>query len=348
MDIEDVLKIEPYSLDRVAKRQFLNERLRHLTQHHYEHCVPYRKMMDAVGLDMSRLPEYEDLPFLPVRLFKELELCSCEKEEVVKTMTSSGTSGQKVSRIYLDRVTSAAQTKCLTRIVSDYLGTKRVPMLILDSSSVVKNRAMFSARGAGILGFSMFGNTRQYALNEEMELDVEGLKQFLLKHENETIFLFGFTFMVWQHFYKKLTALVLGGLLTMSAGSVSAASTVKLNLDDAVQMALENNRDIKSALADVDAAKWNLSNYRRQTGATLSLSSSANHGNNDFAAQYQNKVTGQADKTNYANSATVSIPLYNFSLRSGIRRIFGRKGEAVVESNIKAFDAGLQYSQKFK
>ncbi|MCR4619326.1 MAG: acyl-protein synthetase [Paludibacteraceae bacterium] len=204
MDIEDVLKIEPYSLDRVAKRQFLNERLRHLTQHHYEHCVPYRKMMDAVGLDMSRLPEYEDLPFLPVRLFKELELCSCEKEEVVKTMTSSGTSGQKVSRIYLDRVTSAAQTKCLTRIVSDYLGTKRVPMLILDSSSVVKNRAMFSARGAGILGFSMFGNTRQYALNEEMELDVEGLKQFLLKHENETIFLFGFTFMVWQHFYKKL------------------------------------------------------------------------------------------------------------------------------------------------
>lgn len=121
-----------------------------------------------------------------------------------------------------------------------------------------------------------------------------------------------------QHFYKKLTALVLGGLLTMSAGSVSAASTVKLNLDDAVQMALESNRDIKSALADVDAAKWNLSNYRRQTGVTLSLSSSANRGNDDFASQYQNKVTRQADRTNYANSATASIPLYNFSLRSGI------------------------------
>ena len=32
-------------------------------------------------------------------------------------------------------------------------------------------------------------------------------------------------------------------------------------------------------------------------------------------------------------------------LREGIRRIFARKGDAVVESNIKAFDAGLQYSQ---
>ena len=28
-------------------------------------------------------------------------------------------------------------------------------------------------------------------------------------------------------------------------------------------------------------------------------------------------------------------------LREGIRRIFGRKGEAIVEANIKAFDAGL-------
>ncbi len=32
-------------------------------------------------------------------------------------------------------------------------------------------------------------------------------------------------------------------------------------------------------------------------------------------------------------------------LREGIRRIFARKGDAVVESNIKAFDAGLQFSQ---
>ena len=35
-------------------------------------------------------------------------------------------------------------------------------------------------------------------------------------------------------------------------------------------------------------------------------------------------------------------------LREGIRRIFGRKGEAIVESNIKAFDAGLEFSQKQK
>lgn len=202
--IDELLEAGSYSLDKEAKRLYLNKRLHELTIYHYEHCDEYRKMLDAMGIDINNLPDYDALPFLPVRLFKEFELRSCAKEDVVKTMTSSGTTGQQVSKIFLDRETSSAQTKCLTRIVSNYLGTKRVPMLILDSSSVVKNRAMFSARGAGILGFSMFGSKRQYALDENMELDIEGMKTFLEEHKDETIFLFGFTFMVWQHFYKKL------------------------------------------------------------------------------------------------------------------------------------------------
>lgn len=204
MSIEEILNIEPYSLDKEAKRKMLNERLQELTRKHYEASAEYKKMFDATGLDINNLPEYDQLPFLPVRLFKEFELLSLPKDEVVKTMTSSGTTGQQKSKIFLDRTTSANQTKCLTKIVSAFLGSKRVPMLILDTSAVVKDRRMFSARGAGILGFSMFGSKRQYALDENMELDIEGMKKFLEEHQGETIFMFGFTFMIWQHFYKKL------------------------------------------------------------------------------------------------------------------------------------------------
>lgn len=204
MSIDEILNVAPYSLNKERKHKLLNDRLHYLTSYHYEHCPEYKKMMDAYGLDINNLPSYEGLPFLPVRLFKEFELRSCPKEDVVKTLTSSGTTGQEVSKIFLDRDATSNQTKCLTRIVSYFLGTKRVPMLILDSNAVIKNRNMFSARGAGILGFSMFGSKRCYALDEEMELDVEGIKTFLDEHKNETIFMFGFTFMVWQHFYKKL------------------------------------------------------------------------------------------------------------------------------------------------
>lgn len=204
MSIEEILEIEPYSLDKAQKRALLNERLRMLTKFHYDNCPEYKRMFDATGLDINNLPEYDKLPFLPVRLFKEFELKSCAKEDVIKTMTSSGTTGQAVSKIFLNRETSAMQTKALTKIVSAFLGKQRLPMLILDTSEVIKNRAMFSARGAGILGFSMFGTKRCYALDANMELDIEGIKTFLEDHKGEPIFMFGFTFMIWQHFYKKL------------------------------------------------------------------------------------------------------------------------------------------------
>ena len=48
-----------------------------------------------------------------------------------------------------------------------------------------------------------------------------------------------------------------------------------------------------------------------------------------------------------ATAAVLSI-LDADKLRAGIRRIFARKGEDVVETNIRAFDAGLQFSLKNK
>ena len=78
-------------------------------------------------------------------------------------------------------------------------------MIIIDCPSVVKNRAMFSARGAGILGFSIFGAKKIYALDDDMNLDVDGVREFLEKYKDQKILLFGFTFMIWQHFYKGIT-----------------------------------------------------------------------------------------------------------------------------------------------
>ena len=45
-------------------------------------------------------------------------------------------------------------------------------------------------------------------------------------------------------------------------------------------------------------------------------------------------------------SAGVMSILEPQNLRDGIRRIFARKGDAIVEANIKAFDAGLSLSLK--
>lgn len=204
MEYSEILKIPPYSLEKKEKTQLLSENLGDLAAFHYEKCGEYKKILDMLGIKLSQKESYEELPFLPVRLFKELELRSIPKEEVFKTMTSSGTTGQAVSKIYLDKETANNQQKTLVKIMSDFTGKGRMPMLILDSSAVLKDRKMFSARGAGILGFSILASDRAYALDENMNLDLEGIKAFLKKHQGKPILMFGFTFMIWQYFYKAL------------------------------------------------------------------------------------------------------------------------------------------------
>lgn len=212
MTFDEILSIPPYSLNIEEKGKLLTGRLIELTELHRNNCSAYKNMLKAIEFEEEKVESYKDLPFLPVRLFKDLDLKSIPDEEVVKTMTSSGTSGQAVSKIYLDRNTSSNQQKAMVKIVSEFTGSSRMPMILIDCPGVIKNRAMFSARGAGILGFSIFGSKKIYALDDDMKLDVDGLKEFLEKYRGERILLFGFTFMIWQHFYKELLRLAEEGI----------------------------------------------------------------------------------------------------------------------------------------
>lgn len=154
----------------------------------------------------------EDIPFLPVSIFKEIDLRSIPEEEVFKTITSSGTSGQRPSRIFLDGRTSSLQQQVLARIVAQELGDRRLPCIMLDTKSVLRDRRQFSARGAGILGFSVFASRTCYALDENMQLNLEEVRDFievqrqkaLDKGQEPKFMLYGFTFMIWQYFVRAL------------------------------------------------------------------------------------------------------------------------------------------------
>ena len=202
--MKEFLEKDPFGADREEKHALLSKRLCQLTRLHYTNCPEYRAMLDALGFSPDHDLPYEELPFLPVSLFKRLELRSVPKEQLVRTMTSSGTSGQAVSRIFLDGETAQMQQQALARIVSSFAGAKRMPMIIIDCPSVLHDRKKLSARGAGILGFSIFGNRKVFALDDEMRLDLEGLQRFLKEHKGKKILLFGFTFIIWQHFVREM------------------------------------------------------------------------------------------------------------------------------------------------
>ena len=203
-DLHEILKSPPFSLKKCEKEELFLDSVKSLTKFHFDNSPQYRKILEKLGFIPDGAHSLEEIPFLPVRLFKDYELISVDPSEITKTLTSSGTTGQKVSRIFLDRTTANNQTKVLTKITSSIIGTKRLPLLIIDNKLAVNNRKSFSARGAGILGFSVFGKDVTYALDAEMRLELEILKNFLRKHSNETILIFGFTYMIWEHFIKSL------------------------------------------------------------------------------------------------------------------------------------------------
>jgi len=261
-DLNRIIDIPPFSLSKQEKDAFYADFLRGLTKHHYANCAEYKKIFDLLGFNPTTKYNIEDIPPIPVMLFKDYDLLSVEKSQISKTMTSSGTTGQSVSRIFLDRITATNQTKVLIKIVSSFTGAKRLPMLIIDTKSVIKDRNLFSARGAGILGFSMLGYDVTYALDDDMQLDFDTVEAFCRKHKDKNILIFGFTFMIWEYFYKRLAKE--GKNISLENGIIIHGGGWKKLSEEAV-----DNKTFKSSLEGVCGIKrvYNYYGMVEQTGS---------------------------------------------------------------------------------
>lgn len=203
MSFETLLATPQYSLPQAEKERLLLEELNTLTARHDANCAEYSKLLTVTGAEKAA-KTIEEVPYLPVGLFKSHALRSIPLESVFKTMTSSGTTGQQVSQIFLDRETAMRQTTALGNIIGHVIGRERLPMILIETSALLKDRKRFSARAAGLLGMMNFGRQHFYALDENMELDEAGLRGFLERFGSRPFLMFGFTFMVWQYLYANL------------------------------------------------------------------------------------------------------------------------------------------------
>ncbi|MER7001481.1 acyl-protein synthetase [Dactylosporangium sp. NPDC000555] len=192
-----------FSKPQAQREADLLDELVALTDHHRARSLEYRRILDATGHPVGRTYErVADLPWLPVRLFKTHALKSVPDDEVFKLLTSSGTTGAEVSRIFLDKEAAALQQRMLSAVLQQVVGPSRLPMLLVDTKGLLKNRRSLSARGAGVLGLMNFGRNHVFVLDEEDRPDVEAVRTFLDKHGSEPFLIFGFTFMAWLYLYE--------------------------------------------------------------------------------------------------------------------------------------------------
>ncbi len=235
-----LLGMPAFGVSTEEKASILLEGINDLTSWHLERCPEYRRILDGLWSGRARSDDIEGVPYLPVSIFKSQRMVSVPESDVRVTLTSSGTTGQAVSRIYVDADTSTRQQKGLANSLGRVLGPKRLPMLVIDSRAVFSDPKLMSARGAGVLGIMRYGREHAFALGPDLMPDIAAVRHFLAQHGNRPFFMFGFTFMVWLEFYERFK----GEGLDLSNGILVHSGGWKKMIDRAVTPA-----DFRSAFA---------------------------------------------------------------------------------------------------
>ncbi len=207
-EINDLISLEQYSLNQkqkekkllpIIKKQLLNQIKDKKLKRFYDQIMP-----------IDKINSLSDIPPLPVNLFKKHVFELVSKKDIIRTLTSSGTTSQIKSKIDLDKKTAFRQTSAYSSILKNYLGTSRKPLLVIDTPQVNDPKLKgLSARGAAIRGIIPFGKNVTYVLegSEKLKLNLESLENFVKENNGQEIIMFGFTYIIWSIFYKELKKL---------------------------------------------------------------------------------------------------------------------------------------------
>ena len=92
-------------------------------------------------------------------------------------MTSSGTSlGKGFQEFTQIKKHQETKQKYWLKSCLSLLGNQRLPMIIVDTPNILRDRNCFPAQGWH--GFSMFGSKKMYALDDQMRLNIDEVLAF--------------------------------------------------------------------------------------------------------------------------------------------------------------------------
>ena len=203
--ISKMLKKAPYELNKKERDESLLNICRSQIKFHIKNCDPYKEWYLKNNFKIpDKISDLNEVPFIPSSVFKHLNLKSSNKKS--KKISSSGTTSQLKSNVYIDSKTSLNQTSALSKILSSHIGKSRIPFFIIDlePSKINQNNEM-SARYAGMSGYLIAAKKRFYMLKEingDMVVCKESLKALESATKEGPVVVIGYTYMLWQFINK--------------------------------------------------------------------------------------------------------------------------------------------------
>lgn len=200
INLEDFFSQSPFNYDIDKKNELLRNSLKLNLIHQYQNCIPYKRLLDKKQFNINQKFELEDIPYIPVTIFKDYELKSVKEEFIVRKLTSSATTSQNPSQIFIDKNTRQNQMRSLVWILSYFLGKEKMPYLIMDIDPNEKSGDFeISARGAAIRGFLIGSSKSHFCMNNNLEIDYEKFVSLInqFNKTNEKFVLFGYTYIMY-------------------------------------------------------------------------------------------------------------------------------------------------------
>jgi len=207
-EIQKIIGSGVYSHIQTEKERFLLSLLIQEIQHAIENSDVIRHFFTKQRIHPEDIQSVTDVPFMPVQMFKYFDLRTCQGEDVVKILKSSGTTTGMQSRVPLDKTTIMNQIKALQTILASYLGSKRRIFLVIDHEGINNPALEFTARTAGVRGLSIYAKQIYYLLKEEANgnliLNLPVIQEIQEKYSDQEVYVFGFTFIIWTVFYQQM------------------------------------------------------------------------------------------------------------------------------------------------
>jgi hypothetical protein len=209
--VNALLASGPYELSPDEHESKLLPLLKEELEFACERSAAFRNYVGHWPIAYRSADRIADLPFLPVGVFKaNPTFALIDSSNVVRTLASSSTTGQIPSRVVLDTETSKRMTRALTAIVRDFIGPARRPYLVVDSTEAMGNgsNSELRARGAAIQGLRSFATEIVCLLKSDLAgnllVDERILSEQASVWKNADVLVYGFTYVLWNHFVKPL------------------------------------------------------------------------------------------------------------------------------------------------
>ncbi len=204
---DSLISEDPYSREDAQKcgnlLPIIKEQLKSARQNNRQIDAFFAKQ----NIDIDAMSRLEDVPFIPVQMFKSFDLRTCPEQAISKVLQSSGTTGGTPSRIPLDKATTMNQIKALKTILADYLGKNRKIFLVIDHEGINSPAMAFSARTAGVRGLSIYAKKTFYLLREKdgkLVLNLPVIQDVIENYSQDEVYAFGFTYIIWTMFFHQI------------------------------------------------------------------------------------------------------------------------------------------------